>query len=92
MGRRTLHDCHTFAPSSNLHRPQVDEWGGNRGLSGRLAGGSDELGPSRVRFTTNWVALRNGARPPKVYLTVGTSSGEGLHLWHHGVAPEADIW
>ena len=52
MGRRTPHDCHTFAPSSNLHRPQVDEWGSNRGLSGRIAGGSEELGPSRVRFTT----------------------------------------
>ena len=35
--------CRTFAPSSNLHRPQVDEWGGNRGLSGRFAGGSEEL-------------------------------------------------
>ena len=29
-GRRTSRDCHTIGPSSNLHRPQVDEWRGNR--------------------------------------------------------------
>ena len=47
--------------TSIVHR--LTSEGGNRELSGRIAGGSDELGASRAS-RPDWVALRNGARPP----------------------------